>query len=417
MKKANVAFTATQFIEAYLGDYIKEILPEGTRTRIDEAWANINKYEAIRNAFDTQLVNLISRTVAESDSGFVNPLGKFEGDLLPNGSTIETAFSDVVEALEFGKECDQFKKFNNDVKVLFHTESFQLVYPMTIESKELNKAFLSESGLAQLVDAKIQALYNSKEFTSYDMEKDMFTKDIAGLQINAHMNDAQETYANVAKTIKKASNIMEQPSRELNVLGAKRTCPKSRQVCLINASYEASSDVDLLSGAYNLDKLEAKGVEFVRVDGFEEKGLVAVLFDRNGTEWHDTLNMQTEAYNALCLYRNSFLHHWGMRSFKLYANCIKIYDIVANDAITVTTANGATSDLKVNGEPWALASGTYKAFDGEIVTLPPLDDFATGGSTYTVTGYTIAGKPYAIGDRVKIQGATTIAVVSSVKAA
>lgn len=416
-KKQSVAFTATEFINAYLGDYINEILPEGTRTRIDEAWANINKYDAIRNAFDTQLVNLISRTVAESDNGFVNPLGKFEGDLLPYGSTIETAFSDVVEALEFGKECDQFKKFGEDVKVLFHTESFQLVYPMTIESKELNKAFLSESGLAQLVDAKIQALYNSKEFTNYEIEKNMFTRDIAGLQINAHANDVQDVYASVAKAIKKASNIMEQPSRELNVLGAKRTTPKSRQVCLIDASYEAKADVDLLSGAYNLDKLEARGVEFVRVDGFEEKGLVAVMFDREGLEWHDTLNMTTEAYNALCLYRNSFLHHWGMRSFKLYANCIKIYDAEAKDTITVTTANGSTSDLKVGGEAWILASGTYKAFDGEIITLPALDDFTASSKTYTVTGYTIGGVNYEIGDRVKITGATTIAVVSTEKAA
>lgn len=410
------SFTMPEFVEAYMGDKLAEILPDGARTRLDDAWDNINRYEGVRNAFENALINLISRTVAEADSGFENPLGKFEGDMLPYGSTIETVYADVPEALEFGKDCDQFKKYGQDVKVLFHSEDFQLVYPLTITSEELRKAFLSEGGLSQLVNAKVQSLYNAKEFDNYDIEKDVFTRDIAGAQVNCYNADRQTAYANVAKAIKKASATFEQPSRKYNQMGVKRTTPKARQVCLINASYESESDVDLLSAAYNLDKLEAKGVEFTRVDGFEEEGLVAVLFDREAVEWHDTLNMQTEAFNALCLYRNAFLHHWGMRSFKLYANCIKIYDIEATDAITVTPDKGTAADLKINGEAWAVANG-YTAFDGEIIVLPALDDYTVSAKTYQVTGYTIGGKSYDIGARVKITDATTINVVTKEKTA
>ena len=125
------AFTAQDFIKAYMGDYIDQILPEGTQTSIKQAWDNINQYQSVRNAFEEKLINLISRTVAESDTGFENPLGKFEGDILPYGSTIETIYADVVDAVEFGKETDQYKKYNGDIKVLFHSEDFKLVYPLT----------------------------------------------------------------------------------------------------------------------------------------------------------------------------------------------------------------------------------------------------------------------------------------------
>lgn len=409
------AFTTSDFIAAYMGDYIKDVLPDGALTRLDEVWKNINKYEATRNAFHNALVNLISRTVAETDNGFENPLGKFEGDLLPYGSTIETIYADVVEAQEFGKDCDQFGKYDQDIKVLFHSEDFQLKYPLTIESRELNKAFLSESGLSELVNAKVQSLYNSKEFTNYDNEKYLFTRDIAGVQVNVYADNAQDKAANLAKGIKKASATFEQPSRAYNQMGAKRTCRKERQVCLIDSSFEAESDVDLLSAAYNLDKLEARGVEFVRVDGFEETGLVAVLFDRDALEWHDTLQLATEAYNAACLRRNMFLHHWGFRSFKLYANCVKFYANKPDAPITVTTAHGTVDDLKVNGVAWDIAKN-YTAFANEVIVLPQLDDIVAGGKTYQVTGYTIGGTAYAIGNRVRITGATTIAVVSSEKA-
>lgn len=410
------SFTMPEFVEAYMGDKLAEVLPEGARTRLDEAFKNIYSNAETRNAFENALINLISRVVAEADTGFENPLGKLEGEILPYGSTIETVYADVPEALEFGKECDQFKKFGQDVKVLFHSEDFQLVYPLTITSEELRKAFLNEGGLSQFVNAKIQSLYNAKEFTNYDVEKNVFTHDIAGAQVNCYDADKQTAYANVAKAIKKASSTFEQPSRKYNQMGVKRTTPKARQICLINSSYEAESDVDLLSAAYNLDKLEAKGVEFVRVDGFEEKGLVAVLFDRDMLEWHDTLNMQTEAFNALCLYRNAFLHHWGMRSVKLYANCVKIYNIEATDAIIVTPDKGTTADLKIDGVAWAVANN-YTAFDGEIIVLPKLDDITVSAKTYEVTGYTIGGVSYDIGARVKITGATMIAVVTKEKTA
>lgn len=406
------AFTAQDFIKAYMGDYIDQILPAGTQTSIKQAWDNINQYQSVRNAFEEKLINLISRTVAESDTGFENPLGKFEGDILPYGSTIETIYADVVDAVEFGKETDQYKKYNGDIKVLFHSEDFQLVYPLTISSKELNKAFLSEGGLSQLVEAKVQSLYNSKEFTNYDMEKDMFTRDIAGAQVNVYDANAQDAYANAAKAIKKASAAMEQPSRAFNQLGAKRTCRKSKQVCLIDASFEAQSDVDLLSSAYNLNELRAEGVEFIRVDGFEEKGLIAVLFDREAPEWHDTLNMATEAANALTLTRNMFLHHWGMRLFKLYANCVKFYNSEANIEVKATTSVGSVADLKINGVQWVVAPG-YQAFENEIIVLPQLDNISAGGKTYKVTGYTIDGVSYDIGARVKITKATTVAVVTA----
>lgn len=406
------AFTAQDFIKAYMGDYIDQILPEGTQTSIKQAWENINQYQSVRNAFEEKLINLISRTVAESDAGFENPLGKFEGDILPYGSTIETIYADVVDAVEFGKETDQYKKYNGDIKVLFHSEDFQLVYPLTISSKELNKAFLSEGGLSQLVEAKVQSLYNSKEFTNYDMEKDMFTRDIAGAQVNVYDANAQDTYANAAKAIKKASAAMEQPSRAFNQLGAKRTCRKSKQVCLIDASFEAQSDVDLLSSAYNLNELRADGVEFIRVDGFEEKGLIAVLFDREAPEWHDTLNMATEAANALTLTRNMFLHHWGMRLFKLYANCVKFYNSEANLEVKATTTVGSVADLKINGVQWVVAPG-YQAFENEIIVLPQLDNISANSKTYKVTGYTIDGVSYDIGARVKITKATTVAVITA----
>ena len=97
------AFTASEFMAAYMGDYIKDIMPDGTLTGIEAVWKTINKYEAPRYAFHNGLINLISRTVAETDTGFENPLGKFEGDLLPYGSTIETIYADAIDAQEFGK--------------------------------------------------------------------------------------------------------------------------------------------------------------------------------------------------------------------------------------------------------------------------------------------------------------------------
>lgn len=67
------SFTMPEFVEAYMGDKLAEVLPEGARTRLDEAFKNIYSNAETRNAFENALINLISRVVAEADTGFENP--------------------------------------------------------------------------------------------------------------------------------------------------------------------------------------------------------------------------------------------------------------------------------------------------------------------------------------------------------
>ena len=99
--------------------------------------------------------------------------------------------------------------------------------------------------------------------------------------------------------------------------------PRENQILLIRSDVDASTDVEVLAKAFNMDKtnfLERKIV----VDTFGDADVLCVICDENIFEVRDDLYQVRSFDNGSNLTTNYWLHHWETISLSLFGNGVAI---------------------------------------------------------------------------------------------
>lgn len=387
----------------------------------------IMDYPALQNQFLSALINRIGRVLI-STRMYENPWSRFKKGMLDYGETVEEIFTNIAKPYQFEGShttpTTQFKKYMPDVRAAFHVMNYQKYYPVTIEQQKLRQAFLSADGVSNLIGDIVNSIYTAANYDEFLTMKYLLARTI----LNGRMYPievAEPTAANakdIVTVVKANSNVLEFPSTLYNPAHVFQHTPKNEQMIFINASFDATIDVNVLASAFNMDKAQFMG-QRILIDNFgsldterlnllfaddptyveiTQAELTALdkipmaVVDEKFFMVFDNLNEFTEAYNGELLYWNYFYHQWKTFSTSPFSNAL-VYvpttptvSSVEVTPATATVAAGSSLQLTVTVETTGFApkTVTYESdVEGVTVTeggVVQIDVGVTGTATITV---------------------------------
>ena len=304
---------------------------------------------AFANEFINALVNRIALVRVQSAT-FNNPFAPLKKGYLDYGESIEDIFVDIAKVFEFSgekAEARELKQYKPNVKSVFHTMNWQVIYPVSISDEQLKQAFLTAEGVQNLIAKIVDSVYRAAEYDEYLLFKYMIIKTInkGGFKPVAVNGSDPKNYA---KAFRGTSNLLPFMRNEFNAAGVMNPTPKDRQVIFMDAQFNADFDVDVLAAAFNMDKADFMGRLYLidqwnqfdnerwtviraNSDGIEEvtaaelavmNDVKAILVDEEWFQVYDNLNRFAEKFVATGLRWNYFYHVWKTVSWSPYANAV-----------------------------------------------------------------------------------------------
>jgi hypothetical protein len=318
-----------------------ERVPEATKTNLENVGSAILEYEATTNEFLSALVNRIAFTIV-SNRRYKNPLSILKKGGKPFGTDIEEIFTNPVQAKTFdgSNTSDMLQVTKPDIKTIFHRMNRQDKYPVSISTPQLQKAFKSLNEMEKFINSIITAMYSGDEMDEYLLMRNLVAEGIADKKIvtfEVDYDGGETTSKDVIKLIKTLSLNFTFPSKgyngynELNKAGIEggtiTACttwtPKENQIILIRTDVDASTDVEVLAKAFNLEKTDFLKRKIV-VDSFGDADTLCVICDESMFQVYDDLYQVRSFDNGSNLTTNYWLHHWQTMSMSLFANAVAI---------------------------------------------------------------------------------------------
>lgn len=305
---------------------------------------------AFANQFIGALVNRIAAVKMQS-AIFNNPYVSLKKGYIEYGETIEEIFVKIARVFEYDAEkaeARELKRYVPDVKTAFHAMNWRVIYPVTIQDQDLRLAFLSESGVTDLIANIVDQVYTAAEYDEFLLIKYMIIKAVAnGRMYPLSIGDGADL-KEAAVAFRANHEKLKFMNDKYNEAGVLTTTPDSRQVIFMDSEYVARYDVNVLASAFNMDKADFMGRLYTiddwdtfdnerfavireNSDGLEEitaeelavmSSVKAILIDSNWFQIYDNLSRFTEKYVASGLYWNYFYHTWKTFSRSPYANAI-----------------------------------------------------------------------------------------------
>lgn len=355
----------------------------------------------LANEFINALVNRIALVVVNSAT-FNNPYADLKKGYIEYGESVEEIFIAIIKAQEFSVEKAggrEFKRTLPDVKSAFHTMNWRVMYPITIQREDLRRAFLSADGVENMITSILDQIYVSAEYDEFLLFKYLLIKAIAGGKAYPVPFDATQPKL-AAVEFRKMSNILPFMKNTYNEAGVTTNTPKERQQIFMDAAYNATFDVEVLAGAFNMDKTDFIGrlriiddfttfdnerFEVIRAnsDCLEEvtsaeltlmADVKAVIVDDRWFQVYDNENVMTDTRVGSGLYWNYFYHVWKTISHSPYANIVVFVDdgatTTAPASLTFTVGGVVKSDVStvvnlIHNEADTLQCTNYKFIEDQ----------------------------------------------------
>lgn len=356
---------------------------EDTTDSIRAVGQAITAFQPRMNEFVTALVNRIARVVVTSRM-YNNPWAFAKKGVLDYGETIEEIFVDIADAHPFDPDdavSTVFQRNKPQISSMFHAMNLQTQYPVTISEQQLRQAFLSASGVTDLISRIVNSLYSAANYDEFIMMKYVIAQVALAGGITNNYNAAvtdETTAKTVIKKLKEHADLFGFMSNKYTGAGNKTFCDIGSVYAITTAKFNALTDVDVLAKAFNMDRTQWSG-RHVLIDsfGFNDneldrldmlladdptyaaamitnsghgistnennalKTIEAIMMDEQWLQVYDVLNQFTEIYNAKGLYWNEFFHVWRIYSASPFVNCLMFTS--TQDALTSITVSGPTS--------------------------------------------------------------------------
>lgn len=358
---------------------------------------------SLMNEFLSALCNRIGKVLINSRL-YNNPWAVFKKGVLEFGEVVEDIFVNIADVYEFDHEggTDFAARKLPDVRASFYAMNYEVQYKVSVSPDMFKRAFLSESGIAELVSYITNSLY-----TAHANDEFLIMKYLLGVHIlDGHLKPVQVDVTagsekSVVKKFKEVSNKLTFLSPDYNIAGVHNFSDKGFQYLIINSAYDATYDVDVLASAFNMDKAEFAGhrklvdsfgaMDVARLKkmigsqpGYHEFSaaelsaldkIPAVIVDKNWFQLYDQTLRYTDFFNPQALYYNYYL-----TAFKVVA-----MSPFAPAAAFVPGAPGVTS-VTVSPATATVAKGQHAQLSANVVTA----NFASKAVTWSMTGTTKA---------------------------
>lgn len=334
-------------------------------------------YPSLANEFVGALVNRIA-FVQLTSATFNNNFARLKKGMLEYGETVEEVFTDIIEALAYSAEkaaARELKRYLPNVRTAFHAVNYKVMYPVTIQEKDLRQAFVSAAGVQDLIADIIDRVYTSNEYDEYLLFKYLIIKGVNSGKLTPVSVDTSSDIDNAAIAFRGTSNKFTFMSKDFTEAGVANTCPKERQIIFMDSDFNARYDVKILAAAFNMTEAEFTGSLYL-VDSFttfdndrfaqiraESDGIEsvtsaelalmadvkAVLVDERWFQVYDNLNVMTEKEIASGLYWNYFYHVWKTVSTSPFSDAVVFIEDTAVPALPATIKGIVDSKELANG--------------------------------------------------------------------
>lgn len=389
----------------------QERVPQATQDNIKEYGSAVLSFSATTNEFLDALVNRIGKVIITSRL-YKNPLAMFKKGMLDYGESIEEIFVSLAKARIYSPETaeDEFmKRVIPDVKSIFHKIDYKNFFKVTVQRRDLERAFLSAEGVYTLVDNIIQSLYTGAEYDEFLITKQLIVEYAnKGFFYEVQIPEpSADNIHDLVTQVKSYSNQLEFLSTKYNPMGVPTYSDKSRQYIIMDTSIDAMIDVNVLAAAFNMDKAEFMGRK-VLIDNFGElTGAKIALVDEAFFQIYDVLLQFESVRNPEGLYWNYFLHKWNVFSVSRFAPAI-LFTTAENEITNITIAptsgshnNGTnfniTATLAKTGYPNTKCNWTLSGNESTETTLTYVSETETT-QTYKLT----IGSDERIGSQLKV---------------
>lgn len=435
-------------------DYQKNVPVVATAEDVVKVGDILYGTPALANQFINALVNRIALVRVQSAT-FNNPYEVLKKGYIEFGETVEDIFVSIAKVVEFDSEkasAREFKRTFPDVRSAFHVMNWRVMYPVTIQDEDLKQAFLSIDGVQSLIAKIVDSVYTAANYDEFLLFKYLIIKAVShGHMYPMSVGDGTKL-TDAAKKFRGVSNKLPFMSSDYNDSGVKTTTPKDRQVIFMDADFNAEFDVDVLAGAFNMDKADFMGRLFL-IDNWgtfdnarfneiretctgieevtaEELALMAdvkaIICDENWFQVYDNKNQFTENYVASGLYWNYFYHQWKTVSTSPFANAVVFVTDTATIAepenITAKIVDKSVSEqaitltLKASADSDTLAPNNVAFVQTEQLTTDGIAVHPFGALLIPVTKAAANIKLVATINGVTYTGATNITSASEVGA-
>lgn len=418
-RKAKLEATTPEIlnaIRAEASDTYRELVPPAKADDLNSLKSIgkvVMEFQPIKNEFLNALVNRIAM-VRITNQLYYNPWSFFKQGKIENGETVEEIFTQIAQPHNYDPavaENELFKRVIPDVKAAFHSMNYQEFYKQTIQDNELALAFLSWSGVSDMIASIVNAIYsaaNQDEFLTmkYMIQRAYLDGNIKTITIPTLTGDNIKP---AVAQIKALSNTLTFMSNQYNTAGVQTFTPNTDQIVILDTLADALIDVELLAGAFNLPyanllqqrvlvndfttndydrlgKLFAKDPTykpFTQEEVARLKKIQMCVVDKSWFMIFDNLEKFTEQYNAQGLYWNYFFHVWKTFSYSPFKNAIMAISedagvtglVVTPDEVTVKRGDNVNFQVTAPGSDvppnvvWSL-SNTHP--QPGISTLVPL---------------------------------------------
>lgn len=201
----------------------------------------------------------------------------------------------------------------------------------------MRKAFVTEGGIARLVEVIISKLYSSANYDEWLFMKQMFytyrnQTDFPLLPDqfqNVPMPVDEDSGKAFYRALKGVAYDLSFANRAYNPKGVMTMSEGEDLALFVRADVLPVLEVDVLASAFNMGQVTSGTPPIIAVDNFgtgptgtEMNDIIAVACDRNWFMIYDNLMTMRTAENARGLYINYYLHIWQTFAASFYANAV-----------------------------------------------------------------------------------------------
>lgn len=382
IRPTNVELNATSVeilnaIRENASAYYQSVVPVavGNTASIREIGNVVTSYTAISNEFLSALYNRIGRVIITSRL-YRNPWSMFKQGILEMGETIEEIFVNIAKPFQYNPATaaeTHMRREIPDVRSTFHPMNYQKFYKVTIQNEDLRLAFLSMDGVTNLIAKIVESMYTGVNYDEFQVMKYMLARMILDGKIKPVEVDAMsaDNAKSIVSTIKGTSNQLTFLSPDYNIAHVMNSVEHSAQYVIMNATFDATVDVNVLAAAFNMDRAQFMGNR-VLIDSFGAidnarlevlfaddphnnytpltsaqltalDAIPAVIASRDFFMIFDNLQKFTEEYNGEGMYWNYWLHAWKTFSTSPFAPVVLF--VPGAPGVTSVTVSPATATV------------------------------------------------------------------------
>lgn len=372
MANENKTINVVNYIRQNASDGYKERVPLLNSKGEYVKFANpLKEYSVLKNEFFTGLINVIGDSILNRINKFENPLAKFKRKTNGLGIDVREIASGLVEGMDFEFTTEgiakMYKLYPVEYAECFHRLNRRRVFPVTISKKEMSQALNSFNDLENLINDKVNTLYESnyQEEYTYMIELLRSAAQNNNLKIITVDEVTNETSGmTYVETVKDIASSFKFRDRTNSAYGNDHVdtkilpcCGKEDIALILPYTIKNRISTRVLASAFNKDEVafnvdnvtevdflgyikrgENTNIKYYQIDGFVcDKNFIRVLDDPdNGLEENNLPTVRA---------KNSYLHIWQTLSTSPFVCC----NVLAHEVESTVIPEGYFNNLIENG--------------------------------------------------------------------